>query len=122
VFLLTGSARIRRFDQDIYQDAEEDFTVRVVTDRQMFETYNQKFQHRLVINADRPSADSSMSVYWSDDDYQTWSTAKSINLNQELPSVMRGGRFRRRAYKLEYADNYPLRMKNLDIDLNMGQH
>jgi hypothetical protein len=122
VFLLTGSARIRRFDQDIYQDAEEDFTVRVVTDRQMFETYNQKFQHRLVINADRPSADSSMSVYWSDDDYQTWSTVKSINLNQELPSVMRGGRFRRRAYKLEYADNYPLRMKNLDIDLNMGQH
>lgn len=120
LFVLSGA--LYRFEQDKYQDNSVNFTMRVVTDKQMFDSYNQKVQHRLIVVGDRPSANSNVSVSWTDDDYQSYNTAQTVNMNQELPSLTRGGRFRRRAYKLEYTDNYPLRIRYLELDINLGQH
>jgi hypothetical protein len=122
VCLLGTDNSLYRFNTAVYRDNNVDFTMRIVTGREMFETYNQKRLHRLVLNADRTTANSNINISWSDDDYQTYNTAQAINLNQDLPSLHRLGNFRRRAFKLEYTDNFPLRIKGLELEVNMGQH
>lgn len=118
---IDGESALAKMNSSVYADLGTNFTTRIVTDRQMFDTYNQKTMARLIIHGDRPSSDASVSLYWTDDDYQSYNTARTINLNQELPSTVRLGRFRRRAFKLEYTTNYPLRLISLEVDINMGQ-
>lgn len=121
VIHINGESQLLKFNTDIYQDDDVNFTFRVVSDNHYFDTQNQKFMSRLIVYADQPSADTNISISWSDNDYTSYSTAVTINLNQELPCTYRLGRFRRRAFKLEYTDNYPLRIKKLEADINIGQ-
>lgn len=121
VIYINNATNLARFDVDIYQDVSTNFTMRIVTGLEQFDSYNQKVMHRLIIDADKPTANAEVDVSWSDDDYQTFNTAVGVNLNQELPSITRLGRFRRRAFKLEFVENFPLRMRGLEVDINMGQ-
>jgi hypothetical protein len=92
----------------------------VITDQIDFDSYNQKSMGNLTIWADKPSSTASVTVYWSDDDYQNYNSGVSVDLYQERPNLNRLGRFRRRAFKLTYAANQPLRLKGLEVDVNMG--
>lgn len=121
VFYRYDMTQLLRFDDTVYQDNGTNFTSRVVTNREMFDTYNQKTMNRLIVNSDKPTSSAPVSLSWSDDDYQTYNTPVSIDLYQELPCTYRLGRFRRRAFKLEFTQNQPLRIKNLEVDINMGQ-
>lgn len=121
VAFLTGQTKLLKFSSTSYQDDGADFTVRTVTEREMFDTYNQKTMSRLVVHGDRPSTSAAILLSWSDDDYQTFNTPRSIELNQSLPSTQRLGNFRRRAFKLEFTNNAPLRLMGLEVDINMGQ-
>lgn len=123
VFTLKGSNNnaVYKFDPSVYQDSSTNFTCTVVTDQEEFDTYNQKTMSRLIIWADRPSTASSLNIQWADDDYQTYNTAIAVDLFQELPCVYRLGRFRRRSFKLTFSDNQPLRLKGLEVDINLGQ-
>jgi hypothetical protein len=78
--------------------------------------------HRLVVWADRPSVSAPLTLQWSDDDYSTFTSGLTLNLADELPTVRRLGRFRRRAFKLTFTQNLPFRIKGLEVDINMGQH
>lgn len=118
----TDSAVVMNFDPRVYNDLADTMLVRIVSDPETFDTYNQKIMYRLNIQADRPTTDSTVAVYWTDDDYQTYSTGVSLNLNQELPAIHQLGRFRKRAFKIEHSGNVPLRIKRLEVDINMGQH
>lgn len=64
-----------------------------------------------------------MSVYWSDDDYATWTTARELIFGPSLnyPFITQLGAFRRRAFKLVYAGTVFLRLKSLNMDINKGQ-
>jgi hypothetical protein len=116
-----GEATILKFSPAVYQDNGTTFTSRVVTSNQTFGSYNQKSGARLIIKGDRPATDANLQVSWSDDDYQTYSVARAINLNQDIPCLWQLGRFRRRAFKLEFTENAPLRLEGMDIELNQGQ-
>lgn len=122
VFSLTNGNTVYKFNSSLYQDAGTNFTCQGVTDNQYFDTMNQKQMHRLTLWADKPSASAVVSVSWSDDDYQTWTTARDIDLYQELPSMTRLGRFRRRAFKWSFTANQPFRLKKMEVDINKGQH
>jgi hypothetical protein len=76
--------------------------------------------HRLSILGDRPSSSSSISVSWSDNDYGTFSTARTIDLKQDLASTYQLGSFRQRIFKFTYSDNYPMRIQNIEVDINKG--
>jgi hypothetical protein len=88
---------------------------------QDFDSYDQKVLYRFIVVADRGAGSNPVNLSWSDDDFQTFSTPVSIELNQERPSLYRLGRFRRRAFKITHTANMPLRIKELVVDLNMGQ-
>ncbi len=121
VFSTSDRVSLLNFDPRVYQDEGSNFNVRIVTDNQMFDTYNQKVMYRLIVHADDPGATSNIILSWSDNDYQTFFNTRTINLNQELPVCRQLGRFRRRAFKMEYNDNYPLRIFKLEVDINKGQ-
>ena len=115
-----GTSTIYKFDESVYQDAGTNFTCSVVTEANDFGTLNRKFMHRLALVADRPSSSSNISVQWSDDDYETFSTARSIDLKQDLSSTYQLGWFRQRIFKFTYTDNYPMRIQDIEVDINKG--
>lgn len=122
LFCFNNSTQIYQMSPTFTSDSGVIYSASGVTDNQFFDTYNQKAMHRLVVQADRPTIAASLDVSWSDDDYQTFSTPRSIQLNQELPSMHRLGRFRRRAFKWTFTADSPFRLKGMEVDINLGQH
>lgn len=120
IFVLNNSATLYYFDPELYQDAGVTFTSRLQTDRYMFGSMRYKTLSKLVVNADRPNTNANLQVRVSDDDYQTYSSFRTVNLNQEFPALFRWGNFRRRSFDLWFTENAPLRLKSLDVDINMG--
>jgi len=121
VFIRVGNAVLYKFDMSLYRDAGTAITATLTTDNTEFDTRNKKFMSKLVLNADKPTATSEVLVQWSDDDYQTWNTGTTVDLNQEHPSLSRLGGFRRRAFKLTHTANQPMRINSLEADINMGR-
>lgn len=127
VFNVNGDTAFYSFQSGTYTDYNintslgVNFTMRIITDPEFFDTYNRKTAGRLIINGDRPPATCTASVSHTDDDYQTWSTARTVDLNSKIPKLERNGQFRRRAWKVEVTSNNPVRLKQIEIDLNIGQ-
>lgn len=113
--------------EGIAQDATSPTTTANITsvaisDKLDFGTINHKFMHRVSLICDVPYGDNltSCTLYWSDDDYQTYSSGRVIKISNTMPSITQLGMFRRRAFKLVYSDAYPMRLEGLEIDINMG--
>jgi hypothetical protein len=120
LFVLSGSRAIYKFDPTLYQDNGVAFTHSLTTDNEDFGTFNQKFMYRLVLITEKPTLTAPMSVEWSDDDYQSWSTAQTVDLSQELPCIYRMGRFRRRALRLSGSYDGPFTLERIEVDINKG--
>jgi hypothetical protein len=58
---------------------------------------------------------------WSDDDYQSWSTTRTLDLTTR-PYSRSGGVFRRRAYRFKHEVNAPFRAEAMEIDFSLGVH
>lgn len=93
-----------------------------VSSKMDFGSMNRKFMHRFTLLADVPAASgaASYSIEWSDDDYQTWSTIRTVTIDDTMPSLTQLGSFRRRAFRLTYTQPYPMRLQGFEIDLNAG--
>lgn len=92
-----------------------------ISEKMDFGNMNSKFMHRLTLVCDVPQGTTpSCSLSWTDDDYQTYSTARTLTISNTMPSITQLGRFRRRAFKLVYSDAYPLRLEGLEVDINSG--
>lgn len=83
---------------------------------------NHKFMHRFSLVCDVPSGDNvtSCTLYWTDDDYQTWSSGRTLAISNTMPTITQLGMFRRRAFKLIYSDAYPMRLEGFEVDINNG--
>lgn len=83
-----------------------------------FDTIMRKRIFRLSIIGDSPNGDvnTPMTVYWSDDDYNTWSSGETLLLNGTYPTITQLGITRRRAFKFIYKQPYPLRMESFELD------
>lgn len=115
-----GTSTIYRFNESVYRDNGTNFTCIITTENNSFGTMNRKTMGRMVIIGDRPSANTNILVQWSDNDYQSYNTGVSVNLNQDLPSVRQMGSFRQRIFKLTYSDNYPMRIQDIEVNINKG--
>lgn len=96
--------------------------VEIVTDKIDFGTMNRKTCARLSLVGDAPtSAPVNISVSWSDDDYITYTTPRTLVLNGVRPMITQLGSFRRRAFKFTYSGSSPIKLRNFEIDINVGQ-
>lgn len=58
---------------------------------------------------------------FSDDDYQTFSPFRPVNLESQRSQVRRCGRFRRRAHQIIYIGAFPVRFYRLQVELKPGK-
>ncbi len=93
-----------------------------VSSKMDFGTINRKMMHRFTLLGDVPAAsgETSYSLEWSDDDYQTWSTARTVVIDDTMPATTQLGSFRRRAFRLTYQQLVPLRLEGFEVDINVG--
>jgi hypothetical protein len=99
-----------------YVDPFGPIRMRIVTDRMDFNTFAFKVGSALTIFGDQ--INDVMQVRHTEDDYNTWSQYRNINLNLQKPCLYQLGRFRRRAYEFLYTGNNPLRLEKVDFNLN----
>jgi hypothetical protein len=93
--------------------------VTVVTPNFDGNVQNRKHCGKIAVNADQvPGA--IMSVETSDDDYQTWSQPRQVDLSLNMPNLIHCGTFRKRAYRFKINNNLPFRLKSVDLWLEMG--
>lgn len=117
-----GQTFISTMAQDTYQDFGANFSCVYTTEQVDAGTYNKKFCARVTVLADQTNAATAtnLTLSWSDDDWATVTGTRTINLTDEIPCTRQLGPFRQRSYRLTYADNYPLRMTALEMDINVG--
>lgn len=117
----TSTSAIYKVSDSLYQDNGTNFTCTIRTESSDFGTLNRKTMPKLILIADRPTSDTNIDIQWSDDDYQTYSTARSVNLNQDLPCTYNLGWFRQRNFKLTFTANQDLRLQELEVQINKGR-
>lgn len=120
---INGRSTISFFSQTAYQDFGINFKTRYTTEDITGETMNWKNCHRIFLQADmhQHTGTSLVKVTWSDNDWADGGTTdpRYINVFNSNQFITRCGRFRNRSIRLEYEDNYPLRMTKLELDVNV---
>lgn len=119
-FCLWGDQNLYKFSSSVYQDNAVNFTAKFRTPRLTFDTRRNKFGARLVVDADQTSSSSLFNVSWTDDDYQTFSTPRTLNLADNYQQMYALGSFRARSFVFTYTDNFPMRWKSIELDYDQG--
>lgn len=114
-----GYDTIGEFIYPIYQELR--------TANLTFDTLNRKTMSRLGVVVESGESDldadaGNISVYWSDDDYKTWSSERVLDADTDtyFPFITQLGSFRRRAFKLVYSEARFMRWYKLEFDINKG--
>lgn len=63
---------------------------------------------------------SKLYVRSSDDDYQTWSNFREVDLSYRRPRLVNCGSFRRRAYHFRHRSNTPFRIQAVELQYDLG--
>jgi hypothetical protein len=102
-----------------WDDAGNPINCVIQTVKLDFDTMKRKRVFRLSIVGDSPAGDNPcpISVQFSDDDYNTWSTARILELNADYPTITRLGLSRRRAWKFTFVQPFPLRLESFEVDI-----
>jgi hypothetical protein len=69
------------------------------------------FWEEINIIGDQNPTSSTLTVSYSDDDYQTWNTLGTVDLSSNLRRLTQGGAAYRRAWALVHSDNTPFRLE-----------
>jgi hypothetical protein len=90
-----------------------------------FGSLNQKTMYRLgtkIYPALTGASVSTLAVQWSDNDYNSWSTAVNVTITNStnFPFIYQLGQFRQRAFKITYSGTSRLLFKELEFELNRG--
>lgn len=118
--LHSTNGKLCKVDVDNTQDESTNILVELVTNKYDMDTYHQKFLHSVKLVGDRYETTNDVLLYWTNDDYQTWSNPKTIGMSDDFPAFHRLGSFRRRAFKLTHATNQPLRLESLECEYTKG--
>lgn len=113
------TGEIFTFTPDVYQDNGADIKVLIRTGRLDAGNMDRKTMSQLTIVGDKSAT--SVSVQQSDDDYQTFSTARTVAMNAEPPRLLRLGMFRRRSFDIRHVDNTPLRLAAIDAEIQQAR-
>lgn len=90
-----------------------------------FGTVTNKFMHSLWVVgttlAQATDTISTLDISWTDDHYQTFTTPRNMDI-QSRRKLTRLGRFKRRAFKLDYAGSDKLRLEALEFNVGVSQY
>jgi hypothetical protein len=118
--LHNSDGKIYKLDPTLYQDDAGVIKAWIITTRVDNGNNKQKRQFRAELVCDAESAGTA-TIEWSDDDYQNWKTARTLDLTKRA-FTKAGGIFRRRAYRIKHESNNPFRAEALELELSEGVH
>lgn len=124
-FLHPTNGGVLKFDHTHTFDGTIPMPAVITTTKLDLGSMNRKFGHRMTLVCDDPDSvvGTPISVSWSDDDYRTWSTPRTVTIKDDLPLLTQLGAFRRRAFKLSYSGGgKPLRLEGFELDYTMGDN
>jgi hypothetical protein len=113
------TAKMYYLDVNTYQDDGQSIYCRTVTDIMDNGVTKRKFYGRLEIIGDKVAG--TLQVRHSGNDYNTWSSYRTIDLNASRSQVYLSGADRRRAWEFLVTSNVPLRLDAAEIDFRIGE-
>lgn len=119
LMLHSTDGRVYELDSATHQDEYSGGTVAIFvdvrTDRVDFDTDAYKHQAKFSLICDKQSS-GTVVVDWTDDDYTTWNTSRTLDLTTSRTYTKAGGSFRRRAFRLRHTANAPFRAESFELD------
>lgn len=106
----------------VFTDDGTTYTARVQLPKLDFGNMNRKFYSSVEVIGDMESTSSTLSISYSDDDYQNYTVAGTVDLSSERMYLHRLGSSRRRGWVLTHSDNTPMRLEALEVDVRPGSH
>lgn len=104
----------------IYTDNSTNYTLTVQTSKIDNQNDFWKRVSKLTVIGDRPSTTSNIDISWSDDDYQTYSTPRTVDMSALRAYINNLGKFRRRSFRLTNTANTGLRLEGLEANIIQG--
>ena len=104
---------------DNYKDGEYPIVLDIYTPPFDANTYRRKHLKVMKFIGDQVPG-STAEVRWSADDYQTWSSKRSIDLSLARPVLTNCGTFTKRAYHIRHTADTPFRMRAVDVQYDLG--
>ena len=112
--------KIYKLDPTIYTDDAGAILVKIVTGRIDFGSAMQKRLFRVELIGDIQSS-GTVTFDWTNDDYGSWSSSRSLDLTTR-PYTKALGVLRRPAFRLQHSTNAAFRVEALEFDFSMGVH
>lgn len=102
-----------------YTDLGLPINCQVTTSKLDFDTVKRKRFFRLSLAADSPDGPTAttMMVYWTDDDYNTYSAGTPLTIGADYSTITQLGAARRRAFQFVFQQPFPLRMESFELDI-----
>lgn len=120
MLLHNTDGKMYKLDPTLYQDTAGAILCWIVTAKLDFGSNHWKRMFRCEIVSDRQST-GTVTLEFTDDDYQNWSTARTLDLVVR-PYTKAMGVFRRRAFRIKHSANADFRIDALEFDFNDGVH
>ena len=114
------NAKLYYFSTNIYQDDGQSIYCRSVTDIKDNGSTKRKFYGRCEIVGDKVEG-GVMQISHTGNDYASYSTPRSVDLNAPRAQVYLSGADRRRAWQFLCTSNVPLRLDAAEIDFRIGE-
>lgn len=116
--LHTTQGRVDLLSPTTYQDVSGPIQYRIRTLPYDGGTTKEKFFTALTLAGDTVAT--TISMRYSDDDYQTFSTFRTIDLSSTRKMLRSLGRSRRRSFEFLHTANTPVRLEAMEFDVNLG--
>lgn len=120
--LHSTNGSLYKVDPNVYTDAGTNILVDITTNKYDMDTYYRKFMSSVKLVGDLLGTTNDVTMYWTDNDYQSWSNAKTISMADTYPAFQRLGQFRRRAFRFTHSSNNPLRLESLECVYTEGSY
>lgn len=117
-----GQTYISQMSPELYQDFGSNYSCSYTTERFNANSYNKKVLNRIVIAADAhlTTGTSNITLTWSDDDWKNTTGTRDFNVFKARPTGHTFGQFVTRSFRITYTDNYPLRLRGMELEINIG--
>lgn len=106
----------------VFQDDSQNYTVLIQTARWDASSARRKFISKMRLIGDIQDSSCPVGISWSDDDYVTTHTVRTVNMTSTDPYLSACGSFRRRSFILTSTTSTPLRLEALELEIGQGVH
>lgn len=117
-----STGRIYKIDSDFNQPTDDGSAPSCDIYTPNFDAGVDKRKHLKILRlvSDRARSSSVMQVRWSDDDYTTWNSFRSMDMSQVRPFIADLGTFYRRAFHFHHQAAIGFRVKSGDLTMDQG--